>query len=113
VLGSDPYRHLSYRWHNYQLEHAELFDWSEEQFAELIKEPLSKVSFDIEPFGGSVKLTLIHDDFVPDSEMLKGTRDGWPVILSNLKTLLETDETLPLPGEASVDAEVLEVLRDG
>jgi uncharacterized protein YndB with AHSA1/START domain/DNA-binding transcriptional ArsR family regulator len=113
VLESDPYRHLSYRWHNYQSEHAELFGWSEEQFAELIKEPLSKVSFDIEPFGGSVKLTLIHDDFVPDSEMLKGTRDGWPVILSNLKTLLETDETLPLPGEASLEAEALEVLRDG
>jgi hypothetical protein len=56
---------------------------------------------------------LIHDDFVPDSEMLKGTRDGWPVILSNLKTLLETDETLPLPGEASLEAEALEVLRDG
>jgi hypothetical protein len=29
--------------------------------------------------------------------MLKGTRDGWPAILSNLKTLLETGQSLPLP----------------
>ena len=40
--------------------------------------------------------------FVPDSEMLKGVSGGWPAILSNLKTLLETDETLPLPDEQTV-----------
>ena len=32
--------------------------------------------------------------------MLKGTRDGWPAILANLKTLLETGATLPLPDYA-------------
>ena len=97
VLEADPYRRLSYRWHNYQREHAARFGWSEEKFAELVKEPLSKVTFDIEPFGDTVKLTIIHDDFVPDSEMLKGVRDGWVAILSNLKTLLETGEPMPLP----------------
>jgi uncharacterized protein YndB with AHSA1/START domain/DNA-binding transcriptional ArsR family regulator len=97
VLESDPYRRLSYRWHNYQPEHAEMFGWSDEKFAALVKEPLSKVTFDLEPFGETVKLTVVHDDFVPDSEMLKGTRDGWPTILANLKTLLETGETMPLP----------------
>ncbi|HEY2667824.1 MAG TPA: SRPBCC domain-containing protein [Actinomycetota bacterium] len=112
VLESEPYRRLSYRWHTYQPEHAELFGWSEEQLAELLKEPLSKVSFDIEPFGGSVRLTLLHDGFVPGSEMLKGTRDGWPVILSNLKTLLETDDTLPLPDGPSAEAETLKVVRE-
>jgi len=99
VLESEPYRRLSYRWHNYQPEHAAIFGWSEETFAQLVKEPLSKVTFDIEPMGGTVKLTVVHDDFVPDSEMLKGVSGGWPTILSNLKTLLETDETLPLPSE--------------
>jgi uncharacterized protein YndB with AHSA1/START domain/DNA-binding transcriptional ArsR family regulator len=97
VLESDPYRRLSYRWHNYQREHAAMFGWTDDHFAELVQEPLSKVTFDLEPFGETVKLTVVHDDFVPDSEMLKGTRDGWPTILANLKTLLETGATLPLP----------------
>jgi uncharacterized protein YndB with AHSA1/START domain len=112
VLESEPYRRLSYRWHNYQREHAELFGWSEETFADLVKEPRSKVTFDLEPFGETVKLTVIHDDFQPDSEMLKGVRDGWPTILSNLKTLLETNQTLPLPPELSVDNEALTALQD-
>ena len=99
VLESDPYRRLSYRWHNYQREHAAMFGWSDEKFAELVKEPLSKVTFDLEPFGDNVKLTVVHDDFQPDSEMLKGTTGGWPAILSNMKTLLETGETLPMPSE--------------
>ena len=102
VLESEPYRRLSYRWHNYQPEHAAIFGWSEETLAQLVKEPLSKVTFDIEPMGGTVKLTVVHDDFVPDSEMLKGVSGGWPTILSNLKTLLETDETLPLPSEMTI-----------
>jgi uncharacterized protein YndB with AHSA1/START domain len=109
VLVSDPYRRLSYRWHNYQREHAAMFGWSDEKFAELVKEPLSKVTFDIEPFGENVKLTVVHDDFVPDSEMLKGVSGGWPAILSGLKTLLETGDTLPMPEE---DNEALTALRE-
>jgi len=97
VLESEPYRRLSYRWHNYQREHADLFGWSEETFTELVKEPLSKVTFELESCGETVKLRVIHDGFEPDSQMLKGIREGWPTILSNLKTLLETSETLPLP----------------
>jgi uncharacterized protein YndB with AHSA1/START domain len=112
VFESEPCRPLSYRWHNYQREHAELFGWSEETFAELVKEPPSTVTFDLESFRETVKLTVIHDDFEPDSEMLKGVRDGWPTILSNLKTLLETSQRLPLPAELNVDHEPLAVLRD-
>jgi uncharacterized protein YndB with AHSA1/START domain/DNA-binding transcriptional ArsR family regulator len=97
VLESEPYRRLSYRWHNYQPQHAAMFGWSAERFAELVRERRSKVTFDLEPLGETVKLTVMHDDFEPDSEMLKGTRDGWPAILSNLKTLLETGQALPLP----------------
>jgi uncharacterized protein YndB with AHSA1/START domain len=99
VLEAEPYRRLSYRWHNYQPEHAELFGWSDERFAELVKEPLSKVTFDLEPYGATVKLTVVHDGFETESEMLNGVRSGWPAILSSLKTLLETDITLPLPDQ--------------
>lgn len=97
VLESEPYRKLSYTWHNYQPEMAEMYGWSEEKLAELRKEKISKVSFHIEQAGSdSVKLTVVHDDFEPGSEMLKGISQGWPAILSNLKSLLETGDTLDL-----------------
>jgi uncharacterized protein YndB with AHSA1/START domain/DNA-binding transcriptional ArsR family regulator len=104
VLEAEPYRRLSYRWHNYQPEHAEYFGWSDEEFAELVKEPLSKVTFEIEPGGSgvnAVKLTVIHDDLQPGSRMqqaISGQLDrsgGWPELIANLKTLLETGETMP------------------
>jgi hypothetical protein len=41
-----------------------------------------------------VRLTVTHDDFEPDSEMLKGVREGWVAILWNLKSLLETGRTV-------------------
>jgi hypothetical protein len=47
------------------------------------------VSFDIEPEGDQVKLTVIHDDFGPDSTVLGLISGGWPWKLSNLKTALE------------------------
>jgi uncharacterized protein YndB with AHSA1/START domain len=97
VLAAEPPRRLSYTWHNYQPEHAELFGWSEERLAELQQERISKVTFEIEPAGSTaVKLTVIHDDFDPGSEMLRacsGRRPeagGWPQLLSDLKTYLET-----------------------
>jgi len=97
VLESDPPRRLSYRWHNYQREHIPMFGWSEEQFARLVTEPLSQVTFDLEAMGETVRLTVTHDGFAGETEMLKGISGGWPAILSNLKTLLETGETLPEP----------------
>jgi uncharacterized protein YndB with AHSA1/START domain len=98
VLESEPYRRLSYSWHNYQKEYAKMFGWTDEQFAELVKEKRSKVTFDLEPAGSAVKLTVIHDDFVPGSEMLKGVSQGWPQILSSLKSLLETGQPLTWAG---------------
>ena len=92
VLEADPPRRLSYSWHNYQPEMAEMFGWSDERLAQLRQEKISKVTFDIEPAGSAVKLTVTHDDFAPDSEMREGVSQGWPAILSNLKSYLETGE---------------------
>jgi uncharacterized protein YndB with AHSA1/START domain/DNA-binding transcriptional ArsR family regulator len=90
VLEAEPNRRLVYSWHNYQPEMASMFGWSDERLAELRKEPISKVTFQIEPIAPDVvKLTVIHDDFAPDAEMLKGISEGWPMILSFLKTVLE------------------------
>jgi hypothetical protein len=50
----------------------------------------SKVTFDIEPLGDKVKLTVVHGDFDPGSTVAGMVSEGWPVILSDLKTLLET-----------------------
>ncbi|GAA5054913.1 DNA-binding transcriptional ArsR family regulator [Thermocatellispora tengchongensis] len=100
VLEADPHRRLSYTWHGFQPEHRELFGWSEERFAELLKERRSKVTFAIEPVrdGELVKLTVIHDGFEPGSEMYRAisgaseVSGGWPELLSDLKTFLETGE---------------------
>jgi hypothetical protein len=54
----------------------------------------SKVTFDIEPLGEMVKLTVVHDGFEPGSAILPGITEGWPRILSDLKTLLETGDML-------------------
>jgi uncharacterized protein YndB with AHSA1/START domain/DNA-binding transcriptional ArsR family regulator len=103
VLEAEPYRRLSYSSHSFQPGHQEFFGWSDEEFAELLKEKRSKVTFDIEPHGSAVKLTVIHDGFEPGSQMyeavsghLPGT-GGWPELLAGLKTVIETGETLPAP----------------
>jgi uncharacterized protein YndB with AHSA1/START domain len=54
----------------------------------------SRVTFDIAPQGDVlVRLTVTHDEL--DQQMLLGISGGWPVVLSNLKTLLETGRGLP------------------
>lgn len=66
--------------------------WSED--AE--REGTSRVTWEIEPVGDSCRLTVIHDQLRDDAPAeLYG---GWPMILSGLKTWLETGETLTTPG---------------
>ncbi len=56
----------------------------------------SRVAFDIEPYSdGLVRLTVTHDDLERDPKMLAGVSGGWPKVLSNLKTLLETGRAFP------------------
>ncbi len=66
--------------------------WSDE----VEREGTSRVTYEIEPVADSCRLTVVHD------ELPEGVNDeiygGWPMILSGLKTLLETGETLTTPG---------------
>jgi len=56
----------------------------------------SRVTWEIEPVGDSCRLRVTHDQLRADApEALYG---GWPMVLSGLKTLLETGETLTTPG---------------
>ena len=84
VLACDPPRKLSVSWH---------VEWLEE-FRHL---PESIVTFDIEPIGDTVRLTMTEShphDF--DQKFLEGGRKGWPMILSGLKTIVETGRQLDL-----------------
>ena len=54
----------------------------------------SRLTIDIDRYTDDlVKLTITHDEL--DESMLNGISGGWPTILSNLKTLLETGRALP------------------
>ncbi|MFI5779293.1 ArsR/SmtB family transcription factor [Nocardia sp. NPDC051570] len=97
VLESDPYRKLSYTWHTFDPSFAETFEMNPDEVAAWAREPRSKVTFELEPRGEIVKLTVVHDGFPSGSAVLAGISEGWPGILANLKTLLETGETLPEP----------------
>ena len=59
------------------------------------EEKYSRVTFDLEPMRGVVRLTVTHDLLEPGSEMLTGITDGWPKVLSSLKSLLESGKPLP------------------
>ena len=98
VLEAEPYQRLAYTWHTFtpgwQEQAAERVGFPKEFLERVAAEPRSKVSFDIQDLGEFVKLTVIHDGFEPGSEVLETVSQGWPHILSNLKTLLETGDTL-------------------
>lgn len=53
-------------------------------------ERVSRVTFEIAPLKDAVRLTVTHDELQPGSEMESGITQGWPKVLSNLKSLLET-----------------------
>ncbi len=84
VLESDPPRRLAMTWVR-PAGHAGV-------------DMACRAAFDIEDAGGKVKLTVTHTDLSDDN--LKGVSGGWPAVLSNLKTLLETGGTIPDPFSA-------------
>lgn len=57
------------------------------------REP-SVVTFLVEPHQDIVRLTVTHEN-LPNNEMRNGISQGWPAVLANLKSLLETGDVLP------------------
>ncbi len=55
---------------------------------------ISKVTFEIQQVEKLVRLDVIHDDFKADSEMAGHVSGGWPVVISSLKTFLETGKPI-------------------
>ena len=68
------------------------------------------VRYEIEPAGDTVRLTMsqLHDRPISD-DILSGGRQGWPAILSSLKSLLETGKALTIPMQPP--AKMLEALK--
>jgi uncharacterized protein YndB with AHSA1/START domain len=54
----------------------------------------TRVTFEIEGVADMVRLTVTHDELEPGSGMERSIKDGWPRVLSSLKTLLETGRPL-------------------
>jgi uncharacterized protein YndB with AHSA1/START domain len=85
VLVCEPYRLLTVTW--------SVKDDEGDRF--------SKVTYELTPMNSTVKLTLRHEDLLEkdirkDEGKFEGFNNGWPAILSNLKSLLETGSILPI-----------------
>lgn len=92
VLEAVPGRRLSYTWHTFTPEWARSAGVDEGTRARLLREPRSTVTCELEPVGGTVRLTVVHEG---GETLLSMSRHGWPHVLSGLKTLLETGAPLP------------------
>jgi uncharacterized protein YndB with AHSA1/START domain len=77
ILEIDPPRRMVIRWQN---------EWKPEFKAE----GPSRCTIELEPMDSAVKLTITHEIDRPGSKLITAVSGGWPLILSNLKSLLET-----------------------
>ena len=66
--------------------------WRNEFKPELKAEGYTICTMELEPAGGAVKLTITHTIDKKDAKFIEAVSGGWPKILSNLKSLLETGE---------------------
>ncbi|MFG3037370.1 SRPBCC family protein [Streptomyces sp. NPDC048330] len=97
VLAAEPGRLLSYTWHTFTPAWAEAVGLGHEVYERLAAERRSRVTFEIEPSGDIVKLTVTHGDLEPDGTIKALIGEGWPALIASLKSLLETGEELPEP----------------
>jgi uncharacterized protein YndB with AHSA1/START domain len=54
----------------------------------------SRVTFDIAEYDDMVRLTVTHDELQAGSGMAQGISKGWPIVLSSLKSFLETGQPI-------------------
>jgi uncharacterized protein YndB with AHSA1/START domain len=81
VVEIEPYKRLVLKWRNHM-------------FPEMTAEGFSRLTYELEEKGDSVKLTVTHEMDRKDSKLISAVSGGWPQILSSLKSLLETGESL-------------------
>ncbi|HWC60433.1 MAG TPA: SRPBCC family protein [Verrucomicrobiae bacterium] len=78
-----------------------VYTWQQNDTPEIAKkrDGLSRVTYELTPMGSQVKLRLIHENLLPedvekDPSSFKGINNGWPAVISSLKSLLENGVAL-------------------
>jgi uncharacterized protein YndB with AHSA1/START domain len=71
-----------------------VLSWRNEFVPEMHAEGYSRATFEFEKQDDAVKLTVTHEINKQGSKFIQGVSGGWPSILSSLKSLLETGESL-------------------
>ncbi|HUZ32557.1 MAG TPA: SRPBCC family protein [Xanthobacteraceae bacterium] len=80
IIESDPPRRLSYAWHPL--------------YKDLEGERPSRVTFELTPLKDQTRLTIVHDEFDDGSKIFGLISNGWPAVLSSMKSFLETGRGL-------------------
>lgn len=88
VLVCEPFRKLVYTWNP-----------KDKPEVAQIRDTPSRVTYELAPMGSHVRLRLIHENLLPediekDPNTFRGINNGWPAVLSSLKSLLETGEAI-------------------
>jgi len=103
VVECEAPRRLAYTWHTFSEGWAHAHDTPADVVAAFAAQPRSIAHFEIEPGEFGTRLTVRHAGFTPDSPVLLAVRDGWPAVLSSLKSLLETGRALGPTGDENVE----------
>ena len=81
--------------------HKLVYTWNPKDTPEVAKKrkSLSRVTYELKPMGDQVRLRLIHENLLPediekDPNTFQGINNGWPAVLSSLKSLLETGQAI-------------------
>ena len=84
ILDVQPNRRLAMTWRAH---------WDNE----VSNDPESRVTYELSNAGvNATKLRVVHDQFATETATYKGSAEGWPLMLSSLKTLLESGRPLEL-----------------
>ena len=71
-----------------------VLSWRVEFIAELKAEGFSRLTYQLEQQGDTVKLTLIQEIDRPESKLIEAVSEGWPGLIASLKSLPETGQPL-------------------
>ena len=83
ILEADRPRRLALTWRK-----------ESDKFPEMRAEGYSRLTYELEQQGDTVKLTLTHEMDVDNSRLIGAVGEGWPMVLASLKSMLETGEPL-------------------
>jgi uncharacterized protein YndB with AHSA1/START domain len=90
VLEIDPPRRLVLKWRN--------------ELPAMKHEGYTRCTFAISAYGDQTRLEVVHEAESDNSKTIAAVSGGWPLVLSGLKTLLETGEALDVPRRSATES---------